>query len=83
MWLSQVGQFNLYNGFLHCGQSCKFETQEKQGFFHFFLYSNIIYFIAYVPYQLQDVINAFISWQIQYRRWLNDTVASSCSAQTT
>ena len=30
MSLSQVGQFNLYSGFLHCGQSCKFERQEKQ-----------------------------------------------------
>ena len=27
---SQVGQFNMYSGFLHCGQSCKFETLEKQ-----------------------------------------------------
>ena len=28
--LSHVGQFNLYSGFLHCGQSCKFEEHEKQ-----------------------------------------------------
>ena len=27
---SKVGQFNMYSGFLHCGQSCKFETLEKQ-----------------------------------------------------
>ena len=34
MSLSQVGQFNLYSGFLHCGQSCKFEAQEKRPKYH-------------------------------------------------
>ena len=34
MSLSQVGQFNQYNGFLRCEQSCKFKTQEKQPKYH-------------------------------------------------
>ena len=34
MSLSHVGQFNFYIGFMLCGQSCKFETHEKQPKYH-------------------------------------------------
>ena len=52
------------------------QTMPYKDSFIFLSYFNIIYFIAYAHYKLQDFINPFANWQIQSRRWWKDTASS-------